>query len=87
MGTKESFLYLEVDYNHSLQMGDNPPPPHLPFINNHPPPPKNLCPPIFRISSPPQTSRILSLFLIVLECISLICMKLYDDHLMEAIEE
>ena len=41
MGKKESFLYLEVDYNHSLQMGDNAPP-HLPFINNHPPPPPLL---------------------------------------------
>ena len=76
MGTKESFLYLEVDYNHSLQMGDKPPTPQPPTSPLHPPPPphprppKNCCPTTFRISSPPQTSQILSLFLIVLECIS-----------------
>ena len=70
MGTKESFLYLEVDYNHSLQMGDKPPTPQPPTSPLHPRPPKNCWPTTFRISSPPQTSQILSLFLIVLECIS-----------------
>ena len=80
---KEDTLCMKVfsapiHVSKSLQRGQN-----SPFINNHPAPIIGY-PLTLRILLIPQTSRHLSLFLIVSRYITSICLKPCHDHLIKA---